>query len=76
MDHERSAYYAYLLRLWQVKDAPAGGNNGEFVWRASLEDPHTGERVGFATLDDLVEYLRHQMDASAKPDAVGKRKRR
>jgi hypothetical protein len=41
-------YRAFLLRLWCAADAQ---------WRASLEDPHTGQRRAFATLDKLVEYL-------------------
>jgi hypothetical protein len=43
-------YRVYLLRLWRVTDAQ---------WRASLEDPHTGERQAFATLEQLLEYLIH-----------------
>jgi hypothetical protein len=41
-------YRAFLLRLWCATNAQ---------WRASLEDPHTGQRRAFATLDKLVEYL-------------------
>lgn len=42
-------YMAYLLRLWREKQ------NG--TWRASLENPNSGERAGFATLADLVNFL-------------------
>ena len=51
-------YMSYLLRLWREGEETVG-------WRASLHDPRTGKRVGFATLDDLIEYLYHQVDASA-----------
>jgi hypothetical protein len=51
MSDPRRGYVAYLLRLWQVSE----GKNA--VWRASLEDPHTGERRGFATLQELFTYL-------------------
>ena len=47
-------YFAYLLRLWREK----GGQTT--WWRASLQDPHSGERVGFAHLDELVTFLREQ----------------
>ena len=47
-------YLAYLLRLWLAESA------GEPVWRGSLEDPHTGARLGFADLASLFEYLRRQ----------------
>jgi hypothetical protein len=50
--------------------------DGAPVWRASLTSPITGERLGFATLDDLVEYLHHQVDASTRTDAEERRKRR
>jgi len=47
----RSDYHAYLLRLWHTEQA------GRSVWRMALEDAHTGERRGFATLDQLVAFL-------------------
>jgi hypothetical protein len=47
-------YAAYLLRLWRER----GG--GTTRWRASLQDPHSGERVGFANLEELFGYLRGQ----------------
>jgi hypothetical protein len=48
-------YLAYMLRLWQVKGE--GGSS----WRASLEDVRTGERRGFASLEELFTYLREGM---------------
>lgn len=44
-------YRAYLLRLWAVDSA------GQPVWRASLQDTHTGERHGFADLAQLTSFL-------------------
>lgn len=58
MTYDRPNYQSYMLRLWQ---AP---NQGEKVWLASLEDPHTGERLGFASLDALVAYLRERTAAA------------
>jgi len=58
MTHERQEaggardYVAYLLRLWREK----GGKSTQ--WRASLQDPHTGENKGFASLGALFAYLR------------------
>ena len=51
---EVSGYVSYLLRLWREK----GGQTT--WWRASLQDPHSGQRVGFAHLDELVAFLREQ----------------
>jgi hypothetical protein len=44
-------YLSFLLRLWQVQDA------GKAVWRASLEDPYTGERLGFNSPEAMVAYV-------------------
>lgn len=54
MTQEQRQYFSYLLRLWQVSSA------GSRVWRASLEDPHTGERRGFADLESLFAFLEEQ----------------
>jgi 3-hydroxyisobutyrate dehydrogenase/glyoxylate/succinic semialdehyde reductase len=45
-------YISYLLRLWQES-----GKEGELIWRASLESPHTGKQFGFANLEQLFEFL-------------------
>jgi len=57
--NEKQGYLAYLVRLWRVMSA------GQSVWRASLEDPHTGERQGFADLDALFTFLRETTQADA-----------
>ena len=54
MTDSRRRYTAYLLRLWQVTNAEGT------AWRASLESPRTHERIGFASLDDLVSFLRKE----------------
>lgn len=47
---KRQGYQSYLLRLWRVNGEPV-------TWRATLEDPQTGESRAFARLDDLCAYL-------------------
>ena len=54
MSKGQRPYLSYLLRLWQV------GSAGEGLWRASLEDPQTGECKGFGSLEDLFEFLGEQ----------------
>ena len=53
---ERPGYYSYLLRLWR------SGQGQEVHWRASLESPLSGERLGFACLEDLWAFLQAQTD--------------
>jgi hypothetical protein len=52
MSEPGRTYMSYLLRLWQVQAEE------DLAWRASLEDTRTGERQGFASLDDLLDSLR------------------
>ena len=60
MGTQSPRYLAYLVRLWQVQD------RGVFVWRASLEDAHTGERHGFSDVKSLAAFLAEQ---TAGPDS-------
>jgi hypothetical protein len=58
-------YLAYLLRIWQIKDAE------QLIWRASLEDPHTGERQGFATFEALIHFLLERIHNETLEKEVG-----
>jgi hypothetical protein len=67
MAKEQSDYLSYLLRLWRVdeEESPHGGAK-QVVWRASLENPHTRQRQGFASLDELCDFLREQTGAASE----------
>ncbi len=43
--------FSFLLRMWCVDET------GRSNWRASLEMPETGKRIGFASLEQLFIYL-------------------
>lgn len=47
-------YRVFLLRLWEERGQPP---DSAAIWRLSLEDAQTGERIGFASLQALNEYL-------------------
>lgn len=59
---EQPDYLSYLLRLWRESDGEVP------VWRASLKSSHTGEKVGFGSLEELCEFLRRQTDTSPCAD--------
>lgn len=43
-------YRTFLLSLWaEAESAPN--------WRCSLENPHTGERKGFKSVEELATFL-------------------
>jgi hypothetical protein len=50
----RPRYLSYLLRLWQTSD------ENKTVWRASLQSPSSEKRHGFASLEELFEFLQAQ----------------
>ncbi len=51
-------YKSYLLRLWR------NGSTNSTGWRASVEDARTGERFGFASLEELFAFLMQLVGAS------------
>lgn len=55
---DQQRYKSYLLRLWRVH-RPGGA-----TWRASLEEPGTGARLGFSSITRLHEFLLDQTDAA------------
>ncbi|MBN1977561.1 MAG: hypothetical protein JW918_09185 [Anaerolineae bacterium] len=61
---KKRRYLSYLLRLWQTSD----GNKQ--VWRVSLQSPSNQERRGFASLEELIDFLETQMGHSS-PDEGG-----
>ena len=50
-EKKRSCRRSYLLRLWRTDELEG------FNWQASLEIPETGQRIGFASLEELFGYL-------------------
>ena len=62
--NQEKRYLSYLLRLWQVSggDLP---NGDQHMWRASLEKPQDGDRLGFASLDALFAFLADETQSSA-----------
>jgi len=62
---DQRGYRTYLLRLWPAHTA------GGIVWRASLEDPHSGTRLGFSSIRRLHEFLLDQTDEVPSPADIG-----
>ena len=59
----RREYFAYLLRLWR--------ENRDGCWRVLLENPNEKERIGFANLDELVEFLEGKTGATIVSNRSG-----
>ncbi len=61
-------YRAALLRRWEGRgqDPQEPG-----AWRYSVEDPHTGERLGFASLDAALAFLGAELGGGSPPGDAG-----
>jgi hypothetical protein len=62
MTGQAHTYFSYLLRLWQEQD------DEHPVWRASLESAQTGEQIIFATVEELVRFLKQQTASKSACD--------
>jgi hypothetical protein len=75
MNQERR-YLAYLLRLWQESGGSGDPLGDPPLWRASLERPQSGERLGFASLKDLFAFLEEETGlrshGSQRPEEEGR----
>ena len=76
MDQEQPKYFSYLLRLWRESDKEMPHQIDESsdhtekrpIWLASLQSSLTGQRKGFANLEDLFAFLRQQTGAVSDPE--------
>lgn len=55
-------YLSYLLRIW------IAGDGQHPQWRASLQNPLTGEQKGFSNLEELTAHLYKITGARNRPD--------
>lgn len=60
MSDERPRYLSYLVRLWQAN------STGDPQWRASVEDPESGQRRGFADLESLFAFLVERTESNGR----------
>lgn len=58
MNQKPLRYRAFVLRMWAEHEPQRE------VWRFSLMDTQTGERLGFADLERLIHFLIHHMKAA------------
>lgn len=54
-------YRVFLLRLWEERGQPP---DSPAIWRLSLEDARTGERIGFPSIQALSDYLSASLGAT------------
>jgi len=57
----------YLLRCWEER----GQTTAAREWRFSVEDPRTGERRGFTSLEALAAYLQKELAGGADDPSTG-----
>lgn len=57
-------YHSFVLHVWQEGNALP---NAPPVWRFSLTHPHSGERTGFRSLDELTNFLQQWTQSPIQP---------
>ncbi|MCA9997819.1 MAG: hypothetical protein KDE56_18800 [Anaerolineales bacterium] len=50
-------YHVYMLRIWTP-------GKDEAPPTLSLEDPHTGQRIGFGTLQEFYDFLQKSYEGA------------
>lgn len=50
---DETQIFSFLLRVWRA------GDGEQPDWRASVEDIRTGERRGFASLEELFAFIQN-----------------
>ena len=56
--NEPPRYRAFMLRCWEVRSPDP---DGVTTWRFGVEDPHTGQKQGFADLEALAAFLQMEL---------------
>jgi hypothetical protein len=54
-------YRSYVLTFWEERSQDP---ETPVVWRFSLQDPRTGQRRGFASFEELMTFLRSELEGS------------
>lgn len=53
-------YASFLVRLWREEDPERSGRLGD--WQGEVEHIQSGQRWAFAGLDELLGFLRRQVE--------------
>ena len=61
-------YRSYLITMWEER---SGDTEVSVEWRFRMEDPHTGQRRGFANFEALVAALQQEIDDSTAEEPGG-----
>lgn len=67
MSHSTGSYLSFLLRLRRVD------NGGRPLWHLSLEAPGAARAHHFASVADLLDFLRSEMQLAESADAEANR---
>lgn len=53
-------YASFLIRIWRKGETQDSATHGE--WLSDVEHIQTGERWGFNTLQELLDFLRYEAE--------------
>ena len=56
----KDTYFSYLLRIWRLEKDEGCESSKENLWRVSIESTQTRKQVHFASLEEMLMFLRGQ----------------
>ena len=56
----RDAYFSYMLRIWRLGNTHGSTPSALNTWRVSLESTQTRKKVHFASLEEMLLFLKDQ----------------
>jgi hypothetical protein len=67
----KDAYFSYLLRIWCLENNEGSTSSAQNSWRVSLESTQTKKLIHFASLEDMLIFLKGQfVHIDETPDEV------
>jgi hypothetical protein len=56
----KDVYISYLLRIWRLENDEESTSSEQNFWRVSLESTQTRKQVHFASLEEMLIFLKGQ----------------
>ena len=56
----KDAYDSYLLRVWRLRNIDKLSSSQRDIWRVSLESTQTRRQIHFASLEEMLLFLKGQ----------------
>ena len=63
----KDVYFSYMLRIRRLRNGEILSSSMKDIWRVSLESTQTRKCVNFASLDEMLVFLKEQFAQMDEP---------